>query len=276
MKSNNSSSPHIRTKNQQLKEKIAMPKVKINRIVINYKIVGDGPHTVLCLPGYLGNIDMDFGPFLEKADKTKFQFVCWDPPGYGKSYPPKREFTQGYLDRDANLVWELMDILGFESYYVLGWSQGGATGIILASFYPDSVLKLVTIGTEATLSESSVRFYNACKSIDFWPKENVEKHLKFYKRNYLESMTHEMAEYGVDINKFQGGEYMKNTTKCVKCPVLIVHGQEDTSMSPKNVDILKSRIPNTEVKLFPTAKHDVHLTHTEEFLEAFEKFLLHN
>ncbi|CAG7657568.1 unnamed protein product [Allacma fusca] len=267
---------HFSIRNILISWKLIMPKVKIDGININYKIVGDGPNTVLCLPGYLGNIDMDFGPFLEKGDKSKFRFVCWDPPGYGGSFPPKREFTSGYLQRDADIVWQLMENLGFESYYVLGWSQGGATGIILASCNPESVLKLVTIGTEATLGDPSVRFYNACKNIEFWPKENIERQLKFYKRNYLESMALQMAEHCVDMNKFQEGEYMKKATTTVACPVLIVHGQEDTTSSLKNVDILKARIPKSEVLIFPTAKHDVHLTHTEEFLEALEKFLLHN
>jgi valacyclovir hydrolase len=251
-----------------------MPKTKVDGININYRIIGDGPHTVLCLPGYLGSIDLDFGKFLEKADKTKFRWVCWDPPGYGESFPPKREFTRGFWENDAEIVWKLMQKLGIKSYSVFGWSQGGATGIFLAANNPESVLKLVTLGTEAIIDQTQLRVYSAMKNVDFWPEENLKRQLKFYSKSYLLTITQDMCELSVDINKCDKGDYLKNAPSMIKCPVLIVHGKEDTTSAVENAGRLHSKIKNSEVKIFPTGKHDLHLTHTEEFLEALEKFLL--
>ncbi|CAG7696335.1 unnamed protein product, partial [Allacma fusca] len=234
----------------------------------------DGPLTVLCLPGYLGTIDLDYGEFFEKVDKIKYRWVCWDPPGYGESYPPRREFTRGYLDRDSKTLQQLMKELNIARYYVLGWSQGGATGIFLAARDPESVLKLVTIGTEAILSDISVKFYNAVKKIDFWPKESVVRQLKYYTRSDLEKMTHGMADYSTSINRVDKGEFLMEACLSVKCPALIIHADRDPKSDPKHAQILKSRIPNSEVMMFPATNHDVHLAHTEDFMNLFEKYLL--
>ena len=48
---------------------------------------------------------------LEQVDKTKFTWVAWDPPGYGKSRPPTRDFSDAYLRKDAILAAKLMEVL---------------------------------------------------------------------------------------------------------------------------------------------------------------------
>lgn len=36
--------------------------------------------------------------------------IVWDPPGYGNSRPPERDFTPGYLERDADLIVKLLEV----------------------------------------------------------------------------------------------------------------------------------------------------------------------
>ncbi|CAG7667368.1 unnamed protein product, partial [Allacma fusca] len=200
-----------------------MPTTNVDGVKINYRIVGDGPHTVLCLPGFLGTIDLDFQPFFDKANKTKFRWVCWDPPGYGDSRPPPREFTRNFWENDAELVWKLMQELGFKTYSIFGWSQGGATGMILAANFPESVQKLITLGAEHAIT---MRVYSAMKGIEFWPKGNLIKQLRYYDQNYLKRMTEEMFDLAVEINSNNGGDFLRNTPSLIKCPVLIMHGTE--------------------------------------------------
>lgn len=49
--------------------------------------------------------------------------------------------------------------LGHEKYGVLGWSDGGITGIILAAQYPDSVDKLVVWGANAYVTKQDIDIY---------------------------------------------------------------------------------------------------------------------
>ncbi|XP_026683658.1 valacyclovir hydrolase-like [Diaphorina citri] len=100
-------------------------KVVIDNKTINYLKTGTGPHNVLCLPGALGSIWSDFKPQIEDLSKEKFTLVVWDPPGYGYSRPPERDFSPGYFQRDAEMAFKLMqtDIDLYESIRDLSkWS----------------------------------------------------------------------------------------------------------------------------------------------------------
>lgn len=71
---------------------------------------GSGSNTVLCFPGALGSIWSDFKPQIEGLDKNKFTVVAWDPPGYGHSRPPNREFSSEFYSNDATLAYEFMKV----------------------------------------------------------------------------------------------------------------------------------------------------------------------
>jgi len=45
-------------------------------------------------------------------DNTKFKFIAWDPPGYGYSRPPERDYSHGnkLFHHDADLAAELMQV----------------------------------------------------------------------------------------------------------------------------------------------------------------------
>lgn len=73
--------------------------------------VGTGFHNVLCFPGALGTIWSDFKPQIESLDGNKFTVVTWDPPGYGCSRPPNRNFTTGFYENDADQAHNFMKVV---------------------------------------------------------------------------------------------------------------------------------------------------------------------
>ncbi|KOB68040.1 Bphl-like protein, partial [Operophtera brumata] len=91
-------------------------KVKVDKWDINYLKVGKGPHKVLCLPGALGTIWTDFKPQIEGFDLEKFTLVVWDPPGYGKSRPPEKDFPADFYEKDADYAYEFMKIRDITSW----------------------------------------------------------------------------------------------------------------------------------------------------------------
>lgn len=72
--------------------------------------MGSGPHNIICLPGALGSIWTDFKPQVEGIDREKFTLVAWDPPGYGKSQPPMKEFPPDFYERDAKVAVDFMKV----------------------------------------------------------------------------------------------------------------------------------------------------------------------
>lgn len=72
--------------------------------------VGEGSHNVLCFPGALGTIWTDFKPQLEGLSQSHFTIIAWDPPGYGFSRPPERQFTKHFYENDADLAYIFMEV----------------------------------------------------------------------------------------------------------------------------------------------------------------------
>ena len=86
-------------------------KIHVNGVDLHYEKNGDSTDAVLCLPGALGSTQSDFGPQL-KALSADFTVVAFDPRGYGKSIPPKRDFPLDFFQRDASDGAALMANLG--------------------------------------------------------------------------------------------------------------------------------------------------------------------
>lgn len=88
--------------------KIKEESVNVKNWNINYVKVGTGAHNVLFLPGALGTIWTESRPQIEGFNQDKFTLVVWDPPGYGKSRPPEKDFTVGLYEKDADMAYEFM------------------------------------------------------------------------------------------------------------------------------------------------------------------------
>lgn len=95
-------------------------------------------------------------------DKTKYTLVSWDPPGYGDSRPPNRDFSGIFYRRDGHTVAKLMDKLGFQKFSILGWSNGGTTALHIAADYPSRVEKIVTWCAAVYVDEQNL-FYTKSK-----------------------------------------------------------------------------------------------------------------
>ncbi|CAG9832708.1 unnamed protein product [Diabrotica balteata] len=149
-------------KNLKLLAKMSTETLKTHKIdvdgqTINYLKVGNGPKTVLCFPGALGTIWSDFKPQLENLDRDKFTIVAWDPPGYGYSRPPNRNFGINFYRDDAICAEKFMNKLGINKYSLLGWSDGGISSMILSAKYPEKVEKLVCWGSNAYIVAEEVK-----------------------------------------------------------------------------------------------------------------------
>lgn len=119
-------------------------------------------NTVLLMPGALGTGWTDFRPQLEGLPDllpADWSLVAWDPPGYGKSRPPHRTFPVDFFQRDAAAAAELMEALGRKRFSVLGWSDGGITGMLLAALRPQAVERLVVWGANSYVLPEELQIY---------------------------------------------------------------------------------------------------------------------
>jgi pimeloyl-ACP methyl ester carboxylesterase len=75
--------------------------------------------------------------------KNYYHLILADSRSQGKSTDPGDSLTYEMMADDLNA---LLDSLHLDSCYVIGWSDGGIDGLLLAMRHPDKVKKLAITG----------------------------------------------------------------------------------------------------------------------------------
>ncbi|XP_014484485.1 PREDICTED: valacyclovir hydrolase [Dinoponera quadriceps] len=249
-------------------------KVNVNGMDINYARVGTGDHPVLLLPGALGTIWTDFKPQIENLDVDKLVIVAWDPPGYGKSRPPDRTFSDDMFQRDAICAHNLMKTLGYERFSLIGWSDGGITSLLLASMYPESIYKMVVIGANAYIQPDEVKLYENIRDINSWSKKMSTPMIQVYGKDYFKKIWSDWVDTMQRLYKKQNGDLCKQVLSKIKCPTLIVQGAKDVLVLPEHPKYLKQNIANSKMYIFEKGSHNLHLRYPDEFNKLVLNFLL--
>ncbi|ESO83077.1 hypothetical protein LOTGIDRAFT_133979, partial [Lottia gigantea] len=248
-------------------------RVTVNGARIHYTTTGHGNHVVLLLPGALGCAKTDYEPQLNGMKKDKFSMICFDPRGYGKSRPPDRDWPADYFRRDAEDAVGLMKKLSIKKFSVLGWSDGGITGLILAGQYPDLVKHLVVWGSNAYVAPGDVPLFEGMSDIDTWSERMRQPFLEVYGEKYFRAQWQNWVKAYCRYYHEKGGDICKEDIKKIKCPTLIVHGEKDPLVSPEHPSYLHSNIPHAKLHLMPEGKHNLHMRFAAEFNQIVEKFL---
>ncbi|XP_050461955.1 valacyclovir hydrolase [Cataglyphis hispanica] len=258
------------TRTREIEER----KVKVNGTEINYARIGSGDHPVLLLPGALGTIWTDFKPQIENLNADKLTIVAWDPPGYGKSRPPDRTFPDDFFQRDARLANNLMKILGYSKFSLIGWSDGGITSLLLASTYPENIYKMVVFGANAYIHPDEIKIYENLRDINNWSERMRRSNIEIYGEDYFKKTWSGWVDAVQRLYEKQNGNLCKQVLSKIKCPTLIIHGGKDPIVLPEHPEYLKQNIVNSNLHIFEKGGHNLHLKYFEEFNKLVTEFLL--
>ncbi len=115
-----------------------------------YEIYGSGD-PLLIIHGNGGSINnfMYQIPYFEK----KYKVILADSRAQGKSEDHHDSLSYEMMTDDLN---GLLDSLHLDSCYVIGWSDGGIEGLMLAIRHPDKVKKLAITGANLTPDSTAV------------------------------------------------------------------------------------------------------------------------
>jgi DNA-binding SARP family transcriptional activator/pimeloyl-ACP methyl ester carboxylesterase len=124
--------------------------VRAGGVSIAYQVVEGGPADLLLIPGWVSHLQMDWEEpsWIAWCERmTSFtRLIRFDKRGTGLSDRPPGVQPLEQRMRDAKMV---LDAVGAERVHVLGWSEGGPLGILLAAAHPRRVESLVLYGTQA-------------------------------------------------------------------------------------------------------------------------------
>ncbi|XP_038076338.1 valacyclovir hydrolase-like [Patiria miniata] len=248
-------------------------KVAVNGVELHYDQTGKGNHAVLLLPGALGSGQKDMGPQFEGLSKDKYTLVTYDPRGYGKSRPPDRDFPLDFFQRDSKDAASLMSVLGHDRYSVLGWSDGGIIGIIMAATYPDHVQKLLVWGGNAYVTEKDIEAYEATRDISKWSERMRAPMVEMYGAEYFQKLWSGWIDGIRTICTENRTDICMADCRRITCPTLIVHGEKDAMVPIEHPYFLNQHIRGSRVLMMPEGKHNLHMRYAEEFNRHAEIFL---
>lgn len=238
--------------------------VTINGIRIFYKEAGTGS-PLLFLHGGLGTSEEHFSNQLT-AFSTLHRVITLHTRGHGKSGFDDKEFSYALFADDT---YEFLRQKGIDSIDIIGFSDGGIIGAILAAKYPGLVKRLVLIGANATpeaIKPSAIAW------IKGW---NIDKMTSFIKQTFNEHpMPDKLSDYVVRMQKLFLTEPNLGDTdlKKINCPALIIAGDNDLIKTEHQL-YLHSVIPASHLCILPNTGHDAQIEQHQVVNMFIRKFL---
>ncbi len=222
----------------------------VNGINLYYEIYGSG-EPLLLLHGNGGSINaFQYQiPFFEKH----FKVIAIDSRLHGKSGGSPDSISYEMMASD---FCALLDYLQIDSAYVLGWSDGGIDGLIMAMMCPNKIKKLAVSGANVLPDSTAVPYADI-----------------LWMRNFIEHDT-TASKTEIALNKmmlYQPNIPFENL-KQIHCPVLVMAGDHDIIKPEHTLKIFQS-IPNAELCIFPDSNHGVCQQHPDLFNEIVLRFL---
>lgn len=268
-------------------------------VKLHYEIYGDGPLTILFVPtwmfihsrGYKAQI-----PFFS----DRYRCITWDPRGNGKSDKPTdpAEYGYGHYVADALAV---MDATQTQSAILFGYSQSGPACALLASYHPDRVRAMITVGAHTPLVE---RFEHNSEAAYNSPRPSDPQGWEKYNREYWKTDFHDFADFfsgqlfvephstkqiedartwsdgttgailDASMNALYGGPYAFDEAmyRAITCPMLLVHGRLDP-IAPVAASEKVAALTGAELVVMDQAGHAPHVRFPAKFNLIMRDFL---
>jgi pimeloyl-ACP methyl ester carboxylesterase len=225
----------------------------------------EGPSDAACLTllnGY-SRSSSDFRALSKFMSSKGLRVLRLDNRGAGKT-----ENADGFtVDDMVGDVLALWDFLGIASAHLLGISYGGVLSQLLANRYTSRVRSLVLVSTT-----SSSFFLQLDNNLSAQDPETIEKNLaryfspKFAEKNpvLFRGMVKETAKVFTNpesrartaqqrqaLHKFDFTPLLH----AIRCPTLILHGEDDQVISPEAADVANRAIRQSTLEIFPGVGH---------------------
>lgn len=219
----------------------------------------------------------------------RFRLVLIDNRGSGRSTTADRKFTVGDMAADVAAV---LDRSRIAQAHILGASLGGMVAQELAIRHPQRVDRLVLACTTPgwpsgyPMPRASVRRMTAAASLpvqvaqrslveNALSPDTLKEHPRLVDRivRNQEASTGDPASWQALASA--GATYSGGTRQSrIHAPTLIMYGDADAVVDPRNSKLLADRIADSQVVVFPGLGHLFFWEDPAQFTKAVTSFLL--
>lgn len=229
---------------------------QVNGIALYYETYGAGA-PMLLIHGNGGSI-ATLGYQIDHFAR-QYRTIAADSRGHGKSGMGPGRLTYEQQAEDLNA---LLDRLGVKSAYVLGWSDGGILGLLLAIHHPDKVRKLAIMGANlepegaypwarawvARQNETADAMIAKGDTTQNWP----------VLKQYLDLLGKQPHIPVADLAR-------------IEAPTLVMAGDKDV-IRPEHTQLIFDHIKRAHLAIFPGATHMIPWEDHALFNETVDRF----
>jgi pimeloyl-ACP methyl ester carboxylesterase len=218
----------------------------VNGVKLYYEEYGKGEPLVLLHGNSLSilSFSLQIPEFLKH-----YRVISVDTRGHGKSTEDGKPYTYDLFAEDMKYF---LDYLQLDSVNIVGWSDCGNTGLIMAMKYPQKVKRLITMGANIYFDSTVLEKKALDGTISQIKKRSSDT--SYNARNSVRLLTMLLTE-----PKHQFDELNK-----IQCPVLVMAGEKDV------IDINHTRgiarnIPKSTILIAPSESHFFPVENPKDF-----------
>ena len=222
--------------------------VPVGGVKIWYATFGAGS-PVLLLHGGLANSDY-WGDQVPALVADHHQVIVIDTRGHGRSTRDPAPFSYGQFASDALAV---LDHLKIDKVALVGWSDGGITGLDIAINHPERLSKLWAFGANYNVSGL---------------KPDVDKDPVFSR--YIEKAGADYAKISPTPDDYEGfvnqiiglwnrqPDYKPEQLAKITTPTVIADGAYDEGIKREHTEEMAKLIPGAKLLILPDVSHFAH------------------
>ncbi|MDO3640632.1 alpha/beta fold hydrolase [Mucilaginibacter sp. L3T2-6] len=224
-----------------------------------YEVYGKG-EPLLIIHGNGGSINNFVYqiPYFAK----NYQVIIADSRAQGKSVDHKDSLSYEMMADDLNA---LLDRLNIKQANVIGWSDGGINGLLLAIHHPDKVKKLAVTGANLWPDTSAVDpfVYDMVLKQNKVAADTIKK---------IKNLTPEMKDQVKLLHLLSYEPHIKlEDVSKITCPTLVIGGDHDV-IRPKHTMLIADHIPNSYLWILPNSGHSTPLFYKDLFNQVVGDF----
>jgi len=188
-----------------------------------------------------------------------YKVIAADSRSQGKSTDPQDSLSYEMMADDYAV---LMDSLRLDSAYVIGWSDGGIIGLLLAIRHPEKVKKLAATGANIRPDTTAFADREIQSMKDFVASLRVQKQDQKVKNDL------KLTQMMIDEPNITGSSLQQ-----IHCPALIIGGDRDIIKPSHTLEIFQA-IPRGYLWILPGSGHGTLIEFKDDFNRQVGRFFL--
>jgi 3-oxoadipate enol-lactonase len=258
-----------------------MPFVLVDGLSVHYRIAGPVDAPPLLLIHSLGTSMAMWAPQAE-ALAGPFRVITYDLRGHGLSETSAGDYSLAILARDAV---GLLDALDIGQAHVAGVSLGGMIAQTLGIEHGSRVRSLI-LGDTASLIGPKSNWDNRAATIRADGMASITDAIlaRWFTAGFIATEPATARGFAAMLTRMPAEAYVSasfavrdgDTTArlgSIRCPTLVLVGDQDVSTPPAAAEALKAGIPGAELTIIANAAHIPTVERPAEVTAAMRRFL---